>query len=660
MDKRLLIVLPLCLVIIVGWQLLWAKWHPRPTPPASNGTSSAPAASGPSAPVSAAGEPGQASGNPAPAPAAISAVEKSEGEETRAIQVGEPGKPGSYRALFTNKGGALVELSLGDYFERASLSEAEKADPAHWTRLLTSVESQSGPTRSFLLRPSTSGQEFAGAGLDEAFWKLKLLGDEAHPAGIEFRYAPGTGVVFVKRFRFQPASHELIVELELENVAREGGEARAGFVLTPAACMPPDSVDQYYVEPQAVVAARPQDSEVPSVTTKPRDDAGRELSGPFNIERPPLAFVGAQNKYFAVLLRGEEQAARETLRGASWRLLRDEAFVRAHPAEAAHGWRQVVSDVQLELLVPPKGETRRWSYRLYAGPKERATLAAAYADHAQLVRSDLGFFHGIASVLLGVLGILHTIARNWGVAIILLTLLVRAILFPINRRSQVAMARYQSKMKRIQPKIDELKKRYADDKAKLNQEQAKLLQQEGAFPPLGGCLPMFLQIPVFFGLFAALRVAFDLRQASFLWIPDLSLPDHTLRLGLGTVPILGSLEYLNILPPIMIAMWIWQQRGMPMPADEQAAKMQKMMMWMPIVMGVFLYNYAAGLSLYMITQSGLGVFEQKFIKKHWPPDATEQPSKPGFFGRLMSRAQEAQKEAERLKRTRDEGRGKRR
>jgi membrane protein insertase Oxa1/YidC/SpoIIIJ len=108
----------------------------------------------------------------------------------------------------------------------------------------------------------------------------------------------------------------------------------------------------------------------------------------------------------------------------------------------------------------------------------------------------------------------------------------------------------------------------------------------------------------------------------------------------------------------MIVMWIWQQRGMPVPADEQAAKMQKMMMWMPIVMGVFLYNYAAGLSLYMITQSGLGVFEQKFIKKHWPPDDTEQAKKgPGLLGRMMARAQEAQKEAERLKRQRD---GKRR
>ncbi len=660
MDKRLFIVLPVCLVIVIGWQLVWSKMHPPPprplNPPAAASSTGAPAAPGTA--------PAPAGESPKAAPAPISAVERAEKEETRTLLVGEAGQRGSYRAVFSNRGGALVELQLGDFQDRAGLSEAEKADPAHWTRLLTSIDSQSGKTRSFLLRPTASGSDLAPTPLDDELWTMKLLGDEARPSGIEFRLAPGTGVVFVKRFRFRPGTYELEFELALENVAREGAESRVGFVLTPAACMPPESADQYYIEPQAIAAARTQDSEVPAVLSKARDDTGRELSGPFSIERPPLAYAGVQNKYFAVLLRGvdTDANARESLRGASWRLLRDEAFAREYPADAAKSWKQVVTDVQLELVLPVKGQSKSWSYRLYAGPKERATLDAAYADHAQLTRHDLGFFNGIASVLLGVLGFLHGLARNWGVAIILLTLLVRALLFPINRRSQTAMARYQSKMKRIQPKIEELKKRYADDKSKLNQEQAKLLQAEGAFPPLGGCLPMFLQIPVFFGLFAALRVAFDLRQASFLWIPDLSLPDHTIPLGWNyVIPVLGwDMHYFNILPPIMIAMWIWQQRGMPMPADEQAAKMQKMMMWMPIVMGVFLYNYAAGLSLYMITQSGLGVFEQKFIKKHWPPDTTEQPAKKGVIGRMMERAQEAQKEAERLKRQRDDGRGKRR
>ena len=635
MDKRLLIVLPLCLVIILGWSLFMAKVRPPPprvqapvsTQPAERTSTPAPQVPAPSQPPA----------------ETLGAVVRAEKEELRKFTVGKPGERGSYEAEFSNRGGALVGLRLGDYFDKANLGGAERADSAHWTRLVKQVETARGLTRSFLLGTSVSSRDLARAPLEDELWTLRVLGDEQSPTGVEFKLAPGTGVVFTKRFLFHPEQHEhqLGFELELENTAREGPEARVEFVLTPIACMPAESADQYYAEPQAVVCA-PKAEGGAEVISRPHDDTGRQIEGTFTLAGAPL-YVGMQNKYFATLLRaaGSDKDARATLSGASWRLLRDEEFARAHPADAAKAWKQIVTELQLELVLPAKGQKKTWSYTLYAGPKEREQLAAAFPEHALLSKNDLGFFNAIASVLLWVLGFLHKLAGNWGVSIILLTILVRAILFPINRRSQKAMSRYQTKMKRIQPKIDELKKRYADDKAKLNQEQAKLLQAEGAFPPLGGCLPMFLQIPVFFGLFAALRVAFDLRQAHFLWIPDLSLPDHTLPLGGPVVPILGSLAYLNVLPPLMIAMWIWQQRGMPMPADEQAAKMQKMMMWMPVFMGVFLYNYAAGLSLYMITQSGLGVFEQKFIKKHWPPDVTEQPKKPGFLGKMMARAQEA-------------------
>ena len=167
------------------------------------------------------------------------------------------------------------------------------------------------------------------------------------------------------------------------------------------------------------------------------------------------------------------------------------------------------------------------------------------------------------------------------------------------------------------------------------------MQEEGAFPPLGGCLPMFLQIPVFIGLFAALRSSFDLRQADFaFWIEDLAVPDQLLRIGLH-LPLIGAIEYLNVLPILMVVLWIWQQKGMPMPADEQAARMQKMMLWMPVIMGFFLYHYAAGLSLYMITQSALGIIEQKVIKKLWPLDDVERPKKKsGFMARLMEMQQQ--------------------
>ena len=147
---------------------------------------------------------------------------------------------------------------------------------------------------------------------------------------------------------------------------------------------------------------------------------------------------------------------------------------------------------------------------------------------------------------------------------------------------------------------------------------------------------------MFWGLFQALRVSFDLRQAPFaFWIEDLSKPDALMQLG-WSVPILGTIETLNVLPPLMVVLWILQQRAMPKPADEQAARMQKMMMWMPILFGFMLYNYAAGLSLYMITQSGLGIFEQRVIKKYWPVDDKEQPKKKDGFMARLAKAQEEQ------------------
>ena len=106
------------------------------------------------------------------------------------------------------------------------------------------------------------------------------------------------------------------------------------------------------------------------------------------------------------------------------------------------------------------------------------------------------------------------------------------------------------------------------------------------------------------------------------------------------VPVAGPVP-----PPIMVVMWILQQRAMPRPTEEQALLMYKMMMWMPIVMGIFLYSYAAGLSIYMITTSALGIVEQKYIKKRWPIDDTEQPKKEGgFMAKLMAAQAERQKQ----------------
>ncbi len=652
MDKRLPIVLALCLLIMLGWTYLFPP--KRPVPSAPPATTEVVDGSNAQATVSAqdgalSGAPSEIGAQGRAAPTQPRTVDTE--ERTFTLDLGQPGRPGHYRAVFTNRGAALKELRTANYVDHAGLAAAEQGEFAHWATLVSPVESDGRLQQSMVVRStSASARELEVEPLENELWVARTLADGGVTRGVEFEISPGTGVAYVKRFTFAPGEDRLRLEFEVRNVALPERQGKQGYALTPAVGMPSDSGDRWYVEPQSVAVTRPNPNAPLELEVVAKNESTEERSGSFRAGiGDPLSFAGVFNKYFAVLLRPADDASRDSLTGASWRRTADDAWKRAHPAEAQLATRQIATDVQFELPLPPLGESRGVRFDVYAGPKDREALFAAHSDHLALIDHDLGMFSSIAHVLLAVLGFFESITSNWGFAIILLTLSVRLLLFPINRRSQTAMARYQSKLKRLQPKIDEIKKKYAADAARQRQEQAKLMQSEGAFPPLGGCLPMFLQIPVFIGLYRALGVSFELRQAPFLlWIHDLSLPDQFLRIDFNThIPFVGTIEYLNILPPLMVLLWIWQQKGMPVPADEQAARMQKMMMWMPVMMGFFLYNYAAGLSLYMITQSGVGIIEQKVIKKYWPVDDTEiTPKKKGFMSRLMEAQQTQMKKME--------------
>jgi len=640
-DKRLSLALLLSVIVLVGWYSLFP-----PKPVARQQV--APQSTAPiTQPVAGAGDTTPRDLAQAPSTPALGLVVGDSEARTLELHIGTPGKPGSYYAKFTNVGARLLELRLGDSYDLPNLDESERRLIEHWTHLVDSVPQEGKWTGSMSWR--ANGQATAlerGSPLDQALWTMQAIGPAEAPTGVEFELQPGAGVGFKKKISFRPDSYDIDVELTLTNEAGTAGAAR--FLFTPAEVVPLESGDKFYIEPQAVAAGRQpgaaESRELPELEVKARDDSGSARTGAFSLpEGGTISFAGVHNKYFAVLARGDLRST-PTMKGASWHLVRDEPYAALHPDLALKAWRFVAADLTLELQVPPQGQSASWKYVVYAGPKDPDALAKSSPDHAKLLVSDLGMFAKIAHFLLWVLNFFHGIVGNWGVAIILLTLSVRLVLFPINRRSQTAMSRYQAKMKRVQPQIEALKKKYEKDPARLRQEQTLLMQKEGAFPPLGGCLPMFLQIPVFFALFAALRASHDLRQAPFaLWIHDLAKPDQLARINFDThLPLIHTIEYFNLLPILMVVLWVLQQRLMPKPTDEQALKMQKMMMIMPVFMGFFLYSYAAGLSLYMITQSTMGIVEQVVIKRFWPLDMTEQPKKPGGFWSRIAKLQEEQ------------------
>lgn len=372
-------------------------------------------------------------------------------------------------------------------------------------------------------------------------------------------------------------------------------------------------IDAEVYEDEILAAFRPEDREGALAVLSSWSElsaAGPELPG-----RDQLAAASGQTAAFvdSVLLHYDRRARELSANGYTGTWMRT----------------SIGGDFQMHVGGPGSARESQ-TFEWYLGPKSPKVFSQGYpALKAVIEHVDYGgsFFYRmffteyIAPLILGILKMFQSLVGNWGVAIILMTLLVRTALFPINRHSQVKMAVYQAKMAKMKPQLDAINKKFANDAPKKQEATMKLHREHKMTPPIGGCLPIFLQFPIFIGLFAALRCSILLRQKPFMgWIQDLSRPDALIDFGgpvLDFFPFTG-VTTLNVLPIIMVFLWVFHQRSMPKPTDPQQASMQKMMTFMPILFGVMLYNYAAGLSLYMITSSGLGIFEQKVIKKHWP------------------------------------------
>jgi len=253
-----------------------------------------------------------------------------------------------------------------------------------------------------------------------------------------------------------------------------------------------------------------------------------------------------------------------------------------------------------EVIAP--GSTRHYKYTIYFGPKKMAELNAA--DHEFNRAINFGWFGFVAKPVLVLLNLLYGLVGNYGVAIILVTVLIKLFFWPISHKGMKSM----KGMQKIQPKLAQLREKYKDDKERMAQEQMRLYQTY-KINPLGGCLPMVLQIPVFFALYRVLMQAIELRHAPFmLWITDLSAPE---RLNVGfQIPYLGGLPLLTIL---MGGSMFLQQKMTPTTAANP--EMAKMMMFMPVIFTFLFINFASGLVLYFFVNNLLQMAQQHFINR---------------------------------------------
>ncbi|MDX1424439.1 MAG: membrane protein insertase YidC, partial [Kiloniellales bacterium] len=260
-----------------------------------------------------------------------------------------------------------------------------------------------------------------------------------------------------------------------------------------------------------------------------------------------------------------------------------------------------------------------------------ARLLDAYRDDLGIPRFDravdFGWFYFLTKPFFYALHYFAELLGNFGLSILLLTVLIKLAFFPLANKSYKAMA----KMRKLQPEMLELRERYGDDKQKLNQEMMALYKREGA-NPVSGCLPVVIQIPVFFALYKVLFVTIEMRQAPFYgWIHDLSARDPTTILnGFGLfpweVPDLGFLNILNlgVWPLLMGLSMVMQHRLNPQPADPVQAKI---FLFMPIIFTFLLAQFPAGLVIYWTWNNLLSILQQAVIMKRAGVPIGRQPKK---------------------------------
>ncbi|MEW6645217.1 MAG: membrane protein insertase YidC [Pseudomonadota bacterium] len=313
------------------------------------------------------------------------------------------------------------------------------------------------------------------------------------------------------------------------------------------------------------------------------------------------AWLGITDKYWAATLLPETNAA-----------------VQARfSSDTVGGIKTYQTDYLADPQTVAPGASTTATARLFAGAKE-SKLVDAYDRNLKLNRFELlidwGWFYFITKPMFWVIDFLFRLVGNFGVAILLVTVLVKAIFFPLANKSYASMA----KMKAVQPKLAELRERFPDDKMKQQQEMMELYKKE-KINPLAGCLPIAIQIPVFFSLYKVLFVTIEMRHAPFFgWIKDLSAPDPTnlftlfglLNYDPTQLPVIGHYMALGIWPIIMgITMW-FQMKLNPTPPDPT----QKMIFdWMPIIFTFMLGSFPAGLVIYWAWNNTLSVLQQSVI-----------------------------------------------
>ncbi|MGD8391133.1 MAG: membrane protein insertase YidC, partial [Desulfobacterales bacterium] len=558
-QSRLLIAIVLCLVIFLAWQFFFAP----PPPPQQKPQ-----------------EPSQKAEAPV-------------GEKQQAVQEKDQAKPYSpesdQKGVSTPSDAAAAApstvriITVQTPLYEAQISENEAAIFSFLLKNYRERVAADSPLKQVLPNDQAYGLGHLGfsgksvPGLDKAAFSTDLIGDalqvNTSSHNLTFTWRSPEGVVIEKTYRFNSDSYVIGLNVTIKNGS--GRIIQDRLFVSINGKTPSDKRMYAFQGPSALI-----NNELKQIKIKNLEDQ--------NAFDGQIKWLAIQSRYFmSGLIPDQLEEARMHL---------------ALPSD-----KVVMAQYQQPEKSIPPGNQYTYPYRLYIGPKKISYLKNVGNDLEKLV--DFGWFDFIARPCLWLLNLFYSVIPNYGIAIIILTILVKVLLWPLGQKSYKSM----SEMKKLQPLMKEIREKYKDDKQRMNQEVMGLYKTY-KINPLGGCLPMVVQLPVFFALYRMLYQAIELRHAPFfLWIDDLSAPDRLFRFGFS-IPFMEPPYGIPVLTVIMGASMLLQQKMSPPMGDATQAKM---MMFMPIIFTVIFINFSSGLVLYWLVNNILSIAQQYYTQKKY-------------------------------------------
>jgi YidC/Oxa1 family membrane protein insertase len=477
-----------------------------------------------------------------------------------------------YVATFSNKGAVLTGFRLKKYENRATHQPIE---------LVNSDETHPKPfSISYGPMPDLNQKMFQVVGSSK-----KITGKEK--AQLVFRTMDANGTVLEKTFGFNNDSYLIQFAAKV---------SQTGHGSVPTSNLTVEWADTLGIEENTGTQSRSGGYRVATLAAGHSPSSETEKSSKESVEIPgPITWTALANQFFVAAMVPDANSG-----GNSVKVVRD------YNAYAAATVGNDIPSVNAGKFAPRpllnfdapslrNGESFERKLQVFFGPQDYEILKKQGLQLESVV--DFGFFGFLSVYMLELLKWGFTWAHNWGLAIILLSIVVKLILWIPTHNSYKSMYLMQQKMKEIQPKLEALKRKYPDDKQKQQQEQMAIYNQAGV-NPMSGCLPLLLQMPVFWALYATLGHSIELRGAHFLWLHDLSLKDP-----------------IYVFPLLMGSTMLLQQKVSGQMAN-QAAGQQKVMLWlMPGLLTFMSFQWPSGLLVYWVTTNVLSMIQQKIVNR---------------------------------------------